>query len=165
MFSFFRYPTIKLLFLVYCIWFYSSCSSDSKKNNLSKKGLFALYLEETFNSHIKTDSAYFLIIGKQICTYCEKGTIEGFKIQQTKIKSSEIMLITDFRKEDIDTLLIDTFKPKILLDSLGNFGNYTFPRSYITIYKIIDGKIKKFAYLSDDKALNSFLKQENLIRN
>lgn len=162
MFSFYRYPTIKLLFFGYCFWFYFSCSGDSKKNHLSEKGLFTSYLEETFNNHIKTDSAYFLIIGKQICTYCEKGTLEGFKIQQTKIKSSEITLITDFRKEDVDTLLMNTFKPKILIDPLGNFGNYTFPRSYITIYKVIDGKIDSYAFFSEDVKLNQFLEKENL---
>lgn len=160
MFLFRRYLTIKLLFLVYCFCF--SCSGDSKKPNLSKKGLFTLYLEETFNNQIKDDTTYFLIIGKQICSYCEKGTVEGFKFQQTKIKSSEIILITDFSKEDIDTLLIDAFNPKILFDSLSNFGNYTFPRAYITMYKVVNGNIEKYVYLSEDAKLNKFLDEEKL---
>jgi len=47
-------------------------------------------------------------------------TLEGFRIHQEKINASNITLITDFAKKDIDTLLIDSFKPSILIDSLSS---------------------------------------------
>jgi hypothetical protein len=139
-----------------------SCTSEATKENIYPT--FSRYIKDTFTERIDIDSSYFIIIGKQICNYCEQGTLEGFKIQQHKIDASKITLITDFKKGDIDTLLIEAFHPKqILFDTLGNFGNYSIPRSYITIYKVINGEIQHYAYLSDDTQLTSFLKQENLI--
>jgi len=160
--TFIKNLSFRLLFLASITWFFVRCSNEQKETKLSEQGVFSLYIEETFSNKILVDSNYFIIIGKQICSYCEKGTVEGFKNQQEKIKSSIVTLITDFTKEEIDTLLLEDFKPKILFDTLGNFGNYNFPRSYITIYKVIDGNIADFAYFSEDAKLNLFLEKESL---
>jgi hypothetical protein len=139
-----------------------NCSSDNTQEINEKQvveGLFSRYLKETFNNDFK-EKEYFVIIGKRICHVCEDGTLNAFRLQQNKIISDKITLITDFKKEDIDTLLNETFDPNIIRDSTSNFENYMFPRSYITIYKIVDGEVDKYAYFSEDKKLNQFLGEE-----
>lgn len=154
---------IILVALTFCVLF--GCTETSRSNVTAKESssIFSMYWNETFPNKISTDSAYILIVGKQICSYCKEGALSAFKIQQSKINANEITLITDFKKNDIDTLLQEGFNPTILYDTLGNFGNYSIPRSYVTLYKVINGKIERYVYFSDDNALNNFLEQENLL--
>jgi hypothetical protein len=149
---------MKLVINIIILLFLLSCGDTTEQQQ--NKGLFYSYLSETFDKEI--DQTYFIIIGKEVCSLCEGGTFNGFKEQQTHINASKITLITDFKKEDIDTLLMGSFKPQILIDSNSNFSSYTFPRSYITIYKVKEGEIINHAFFSESEELNQFLEKEGL---
>lgn len=139
-----------------------SCTTNDKNKIRQNKGLFNSYFEETFNAPL--NEKYFITVGKQVCSLCEIGTFNQFKEAQTKINTQNITLITDFKKADIDTLLIKGFSPKILIDTNSNFSIYDFPRSYITIYKVEAGEIVDYAFFSEENKLHAFLKQENLLK-
>lgn len=141
--------------------FFYSCSEPIKDKET--KGVFESYFEDTFSYSVNS-TTYIIIISKQLCGLCENSVFQSFVDNQNKIKSKDITLITDINRNDIDTLLSTDFKPKVLIDSISNFSNYSFPRSYITIYKIKNGEVTDYAFFSENEKLDTFLKKENLLK-
>ena len=153
--------------LIFLILIFTACTlKDNDKFEVSKeiinKSPFHLYLEETFEQKlIKNKNKYIIILGKHICKLCEDDVYLKFKEKQKVLKQENLIIITDLNKSD--SLFIPSLRNNIVIDSVSNFENYSFPRSYITIYKVNNGDIIDYVYFSNEDELKKFLKNEHLL--
>lgn len=129
---------------------------DNNSLNLNR------YLHEAFGIEIPKDQHYFLLFTEQMCAMCEEPVFAAFNRYQPRLRTDRLTLITDFPCNDprIDTNLSETCR----CDSSKLFHDYSFPRSYGTLYKTRSGKIDAYVFISKAKEFESFLVKEDLLK-
>lgn len=158
-----------LLKTIIFISFSSACLESCHNDNLQvshqesneysqpKQRIFGVYLHDVFRKD-SIATGYYAILGKKICVQCKKEVQNSFQSQFNQISKSSIVLITDFEynSEFLNTLNTKCF---ILIDSFSVFEKYNFPKSFLTYYKVVDGMIVDYVFFSNDREVDTFLKE------
>lgn len=150
-----RVAAILLLFIF-------GCSDANVSEQPNQDFLFHEYLIENFTNELNADDGYYLILGKKVCVSCEKSVFDSFRLIQKQLNPQKIILITDYTPIELDTLLVNEFRPNTLIDSLSNFEKFSFPRSYATIYKLENKKLVDYVFFSEKEDIINFINKQGL---
>jgi thioredoxin-related protein len=151
-----------LLFLL----FFFSCKNGEQEIQIVEtpndeySHYFASYLNEAFQIEPADSLTYFLFYSQKKCSFCEKNVQQELYDLLSKDLSSKLMIISD---TVFDDAVVTKFNSNFLLDSAALFSTYSFPFSYLVLYKVEDKKLKEYAYDSNPLKWKS-LKEEILFK-
>jgi len=135
----------------------SEVKTESENPSVTTK--FRAYLNEALQSEIGDEEHFYLFTTEKICELCIDSHFTSFDESKEKLKSEKLTIISDFpceKRFEGDLFQICQY------DSLGLFNNYSFPKSYLTLYKTKNGKVDSYVFYKESEKFEVFMQENNL---
>lgn len=145
-----------------CLVLIYGCASEeatSEAPTITKK--FKSYLDEAFQEQISEEVHFYLFTTEKVCALCKGSHFSSFTEFQQMLIREKLTIISDFPCETrFDSRLQEVCR----YDSLSLFNNYSFPKSYLTIYKTSGGNVDSYAFYKEPEKFMAFLHANGLLR-
>ncbi len=122
---------------------------------------FSAYLLEAFNETIPVEEHFYMFSTDEVCSLCEGDHFASFEDFQGKLVLTNLTVVSDFP-------CAQRLAPKLhkvcKYDSTSLFNSYSFPKSYLTIYKTSVGKVDSYVLYKEPDKFMWFLEENGLLQ-
>ena len=161
----------KNLYLIFFFIALVGCGSESEpeqeettstveEEGPSVSDKFEAYLQEAFSEEIGDEEHFYMFTTETMCALCKGNHFSSFKDFQSKLTPRSMTIISDFPAEKhLDSALVNICRH----DSIGLFNHYSFPKSYLTVYRTENGKVDEYAFYKESEKFMEFMQKYKLI--